>query len=273
MPSRSLAVHAHPAPQSAGRPPLLFVHGAYTNALCWELHFIPFLTARGFDCYALDLSGHGASGGRDQLNDFGLDDYAADVREVVAQLPAAPVLVAHSMGTQVVERYLIGGGHAAGLVQMAPVPPSGTGGSASRLALAEPDFFAELPNAVSGHPTQETFRVMAQIYFSDSMPAEEMARFIPMMQPESDRAVAELAALPFLRTGVRPALPALVMGGGVDAVFPPSMLFFTALAWRAQSVTIPNCGHMLMLDRPWPNAAEALAGWLEKTYPARSSIT
>lgn len=273
MPSRNLAVHAHPAAQSAGRPPLLLVHGAYTNSLCWELHFIPFLNARGFDCYALDLSGHGTSGGGDQLNEFGLDDYADDVSKVVVQLPEAPVLVAHSMGTQVVERFLIGGGHAAGLVQMAPVPPSGTGGSASRLVLAEPEFFAELPHAVSGHPTHETFRVMAGIYFSPGMPAEDMARFIPMMQPESDRAVAELAALPFLRTGTRPLLPALVMGGGADAVFPPSMLFFTALAWRAQSVTIPDCGHMLMLDRPWPKAAEALAGWLEQTYPARSSIT
>ena len=90
---------------------------------------------------------------------------------------------------------------------------------------------------------------------------------------EVNARVAEMVALPFLRTGRRPAIPALVMGGGVDAVFPPSMLFFTTLAWRAQSVTVPGCGHMLMLDRPWPQAAEALAGWLETTYPARSSIT
>ena len=272
MPARSLAVHRHPSACPKGLPPLLFVHGAYTNARCWQLHFIPFLNERGFDCYALDLSGHGESGGHAQIDAFGLDDYAADVAEAVDGLPALPVLVGHSMGTQVVERYLIGGGGAAGVVLMAPVPPSGTGGSASRLALTRPDFFAELPNAVSGRPTEATFRVMAEVYFSPAMPHREMVEFLPMMERESDRAVAEMAALPFLRTGRRPSLPALVMGGGADAVFPPSMLFFTTLAWRAQSVTVPGCGHMLMLDRPWPAAAEALAGWLETRFQARSSI-
>lgn len=273
MPSRRLAIHPHPAANPNGRPPLLFVHGAYTNASCWELHFVPFFNERGFDCYALDLSGHGESGGRECLDELGLDDYAADLARAVSGLPALPVVIGHSMGTQVVERYLTGGGQAAGVVLMAPVPPSGTGGSASRLALTRPDFFAELPNAVSGQPSEQTFRVMTEVYFSPAMPHREMASFLPMMERESDRAVAEMAALPFLRTGRRPAIPALVMGGGVDAVFPPSMLFFTTLAWRATSVTVPDCGHMLMLDRPWPQAAEALAGWLETTFQARSSIT
>jgi len=53
-----------------------------------------------------------------------------------------------------------------------------------------------------------------------------------------------------------------VMGGSEDQVFPASMLFFTALAWRAQSVTIERAGHMLMLDPQWPEAAAALADWL-----------
>ena len=261
MLSRHITVHHHPAARPAGRPPLLFVHGGYTNARCWQLHFIPFFNALGYDCHAIDLSGHGDSGGHAQIDEFGLDDYADDLAGAVAELPALPVLIGHSMGTQVVERYLAQG-RAAGVVLMAPVPPSGTGGSASRLALTRPDFFAELPNAVSGHPTDATFRVMAEIYFSPQFPHTELAEFLPMMDRESDRAVAEMVALPFLRSGRHPSIPALVMGGGVDAVFPPSMLFFTALAWRAQTITVPDCGHMLMLDRPWPKAAEALAGWL-----------
>lgn len=262
-PHRQLALHRHLAHHANGRPPLLFVHGGYTNSRCWQLHFIPFFNAQGYDCYALDLSGHGDSGGRSQIHLFGLDDYAQDVAEAVAQLPATPVLIGHSMGTQVVERFLTRGGKAAGVVLMAPVPPSGTGGSASRLALARPDFFQELPNAVSGRPTENTFRIMAEIYFSADFPHDELVEFLPMMDTESARAVAEMVALPFLRTGRRPTLPALVIGGGEDAVFPPSMLFFTTLAWRAKSVTIPHCGHMLMLDRPWPQTAQVLADWLE----------
>jgi pimeloyl-ACP methyl ester carboxylesterase len=55
-----------------------------------------------------------------------------------------PVLVGHSMGTLVVQRYLAKA-HAAGVALLAPVPPTGTGGSASRLALLQPDFFRSCP--------------------------------------------------------------------------------------------------------------------------------
>jgi len=85
---------------------------------------------------------------------------------------------------------------------------------------------------------------------------------MPMIGAESDHAVAEMVALPFMRTGRRPNIPALVMGGSEDQVFPASMLFFTALAWRAQNITIERAGHMLMLDPQWPEAAGALADWL-----------
>ena len=261
MSPRKLKLHHHPAPQASGRPPLLFVHGGYTHSLCWQVNFIPFLNARGYDCYALDLSGHGASGGHGQLHEFGLADYAEDLAWAVSSLPARPVLIGHSMGTQVVQRYLVDG-EAAGVALLSPVPPTGTGGTASRRAVTEPAFFEALPNAMAGTPRTRTLQVMARVYFSPDMPFEDTLQFMPMIGAESDHAVAEMVALPFMRTGRRPNIPALVMGGSEDQVFPASMLFFTALAWRAQSVTIERAGHMLMLDPQWPEAAAALADWL-----------
>lgn len=261
MSPRKLKLHHHPAPQASGRPPLLFVHGGYTHSLCWQINFIPFLNARGYDCYALDLSGHGASGGHERLHEFGLADYAEDLAWAVSSLPAQPVLIGHSMGTQVVQRYLVDG-EAAGVALLSPVPPTGTGGTASRLAVTEPAFFEELPNAMAGTPSTRTLQVMARVYFSPDMPFEDTLQFMPMIGAESDHAVAEMVALPFMRTGRRPNIPALVMGGSEDQVFPASMLFFTALAWRAHSVTIERAGHMLMLDPQWQEAAGALADWL-----------
>ncbi|MCK6393176.1 alpha/beta hydrolase [Zoogloea sp.] len=262
MSPRQLKIHSHPAPTPSGKPPLLFVHGAYTNALGWQLNFIPYLNARGFDCFALDLSGHGESEGRDQLDHFGLADYADDVARAVASLPAEPVLIGHSMGTLVVQLYLAKAS-AAGVALLAPVPPTGTGGSASRLALVQPDFFSELPKVIAGRPDEHTLRVMAEVYFSPDMPHQDVLQFMPMIQAESEHAVAEMVALPFMSVKRRPDIPALVMGGGEDAVFPASMLFFTALPWKARQVIIPRAGHMLMLDPQWQEAAAALADWLE----------
>jgi pimeloyl-ACP methyl ester carboxylesterase len=101
--------------------------------------FHSFLNAQGYDCYALDLSGHGASSGHEQLDEFGLADYTDDLTQAVAELPALPVLIGHSMGTLVAQRYLIDG-KAAGVALLSPVPPTGTGGTASRLALTNPAF-------------------------------------------------------------------------------------------------------------------------------------
>lgn len=262
MALRKLKIHHHPATEESARPPLMFIHGAYTHALCWQHNFIPLFNQRGYDCFALDLSGHGQSEGHEELDELGLAEYAEDLAMAVETLPAPPVLIGHSMGTLVVQRYLAK--HpAAAVALLSPVPPSGTGGSASRLALTEPAFFEELPNATSGRPTERTLKVMAKVYFSPELSHEDIMPFMPMIGAESGHAVAEMLSLPFLPSGRRPDIPALVMGGSEDRVFPASMLHFTALAWKAETVTVKGAGHMLMLDPQWPAAAGALADWLD----------
>lgn len=263
----ALKIHHHPAKtsaqSSAGRPPLLFVHGAYTHAGSWQHRFIPFFNALGYDCHALDLSGHGQSGGRERLHDFGLADYTEDLAYAVSRLDEAPVLIGHSMGTLVVERYLaLPDARAIAAALLAPVPPTGTGGSAARIALQEPDFFHEMPKAVAGKPTANTLRVMARLYFSPDVRPEDTEQFMPLIADESDSAVAEMVTLAFRRAVRRRDLPVLVMGGSHDAIFPASMLHFTAAPWRARTVVIQRAGHMLLLDPQWEDAATALAEWL-----------
>ena len=52
-----------PARESA-RPPLLFVHGGYCDAWCWEPYFLPWFAAKGYAAHAVSLRGHGAQRGR-----------------------------------------------------------------------------------------------------------------------------------------------------------------------------------------------------------------
>ena len=127
--------------------------------------------------------------------------------------------------------------------------------------------FTEIPNVIAGKPTANTLKVMASVYFSPDMRPEDTLQFMPMIGNESDQAVAEMVALPFTPAPRTPRLPAFVMGGSHDAVFPASMLFFTALPWRARPVTIDRAGHMLMLDPQWPQAAAALQHWLDGLPP------
>jgi pimeloyl-ACP methyl ester carboxylesterase len=72
-------------PAGKARPtPLLFVHGAYAAAWCWEEHFLQFFADAGYAAYAVSLSGHGGSPGRKQLDSFSILDYARDVASIVA---------------------------------------------------------------------------------------------------------------------------------------------------------------------------------------------
>jgi len=263
MPANPPTIHHYPAYQQDTNPPLLFVHGGYSNAALWSIKFIPYFRERGYDCYALELSGHGSEpGDRVRLDDFCIDDYVADLAIAVASLPAAPVLIAHSMGCLVSQRFLEKG-TARAVAFLAPVPPTGTGGTASRLALTMPDFFAELQNAVNGTASEKTMRTMAAVYFSPSMAAEETTQYLPLIQPESERAVAEMVSAAFRIARGHARIPALVMGGSADHVFPASLLHFTAASWNAKTWVIDGAGHMLMLDPQWLEAASMLKEWME----------
>ena len=41
--------------EPGGRPPLIFIHGAWHGAWCWE-RFLDYFAARGYPCYAVDLA-------------------------------------------------------------------------------------------------------------------------------------------------------------------------------------------------------------------------
>lgn len=263
MAHRKLHTLHRPPKRHNGHPPLVFVHGGYVHSGCWNLNFLPHFSRLGYHCHALDLSGHGASGGRDELHGFDIDHYAGDVAQVVAALPAPPVLVGHSMGATVVQRYLEKG-RAAGVVMMAPVPTTGLAGCGLQLTLKQPDFLVEAARAVSGRYTEKTARVMREVYFSPDVTAEEFAAFKPLVQDESTTAITEMMALAWRIPPRRPRIPALVIGGEMDALFPPSLLHFTASGWNAETCVIPRGGHMLMMEPHWNAVADRIDGWLER---------
>ena len=82
----------------AGRPGIVLVHGGAAHAHWWS--FIAPLLTNHFHVAALDLSGHGDSGRRD---DYPRDLWAEEVMAVAAdaRMVGAPILVGHSMGARI----------------------------------------------------------------------------------------------------------------------------------------------------------------------------
>lgn len=119
-----------PATASASRrPPLVFIHGSFHAAWCWQKYFLPFFAQHGYNCYALSLRGQGNSD-RGNLKVAGtLDSHAADVSSFLSSVvrqpasssstssssfspssfssPPPPVLIGHSFGGLLVAKYAV----------------------------------------------------------------------------------------------------------------------------------------------------------------------
>jgi pimeloyl-ACP methyl ester carboxylesterase len=82
------------------------VHGAWHAAWCWDAHFLDFFADKGFRAVAGSLRGYGASTLAQPLNSCSVADYVDDVRATVELLGCEPVLIGHSLGGIVVQKYL-----------------------------------------------------------------------------------------------------------------------------------------------------------------------
>ena len=261
-PRKIHSIHRPPQKRS-NKPPLLFIHGGYVNAGCWDLHFLPYFAAQGYDCHAIDLSGHGLSEGRDCLDYFGLQDYIEDAASAVAGFDRPPIVIGHSMGSAIVEELVLQTTVEAAIL-LSPVPTIGTIGAVMRLSCSYPQFFVEILRLSRLEITESNLLLMRNIYFSPNMPPKDLLTYTHMIQEESQRAVTELMTLAWKLRPQRPKLPVLVMGGELDLLFPPSLLPFVARRWQADLEIVPDTGHVLMLDVKWETAAQQMLSWLKK---------
>lgn len=242
------------------KPPLLFVHGGYCDGWCWEPHFLPWFAARGYPAYALSLRGHGASGGVGSLFVAGLDDYAADVEQIMARLPAAPVLIGHSMGAAIVERLLATRPLRAAAL-FAPVPPAGLVAIATRLASKHPDYLMHL-GQIGAQPSMHLLETLQPFYFSNDVDGALLIEAARHLCPESPRALMDLSLRLHWQLPERNGVPVMVLGAEGDRICAPDDVRATAVHHGVEAIMVPGLAHMMMLEREWERPARALASWL-----------
>lgn len=256
-----LEVLIHTPKERPHATPLLFVHGAYTGAWCWQEHFLPFFADAGYTAYALSLSGHGQSGGREQLDSYAIADYVADVAYVINRLPTPPVIVGHSMGGFVVQKYLEEN-CLPGAALMCSVPPQGLMSSAFGMMFSKPGLMKELNRMMSGG--QITVDTLREALFHQPVSADALTRFCRLSQPESYRAIWDMTLFGLPRVSRVCQSPLLVMGAECDHLIPASSAEMTARTYGVTAKIFPGMGHGLMLERDWRQPAEHLLAWLNE---------
>lgn len=242
--------------------PLLFVHGTGHGAWCWEENFLPFFADRGFNCHALSLRGHGKSEGRDKLKWTSIADYVSDVRQAVSEMERLPVVIGHSLGGLVVQKYLEQY-DAPAAVLVAPSPSEGMFLSGLKIQLTNPWLMVKVALKQDYAVMFSTPKLARRFLFSEDVDAAQIETYSSRFGSESYRAALEMIYnLP--RPG-RINAPMLVVGAENDALIAPAKIEKTARAFSAECKIFPGMAHDIMLEPRWHDAAEFIADWLAIT--------
>ncbi len=251
-------------PRSDAREtPVLFIHGAFGGAWCWAEHFLGYFARNGYAAHALSLRGHGGSDGHERLRWTSLSQYVDDVQRAVADLGVAPVIIGHSMGGMVLQKYLERASVPAAVL-MASVPTDGLIYSSMWLAARDPLLYREMSLMQIGGPYFGSLDGGRRAIFSPDMPDALVARYYSQFQQESQRVLIDMCwfDLPQRQSMRRP--PVLVLGAEYDALLPRVALEYTARSFDTEAVVMPKIAHALMLELNWKLVADRVLAWLDE---------
>jgi len=239
-------------------PPLLFVHGAWHSSWCWIEHFTGFFADLGYTSYALDLTGHGESSG--SLRKTLIAHYVSDVRRVAVTLSEEPVIIGHSMGGLVTQRYLARYRAKAGVL-MAPVPVIGAIGATLRVIRDHPRAFIRANATFNLGPIIDEPQRAIDLLFGPEMNPDKAHEYALRLQDESYLAYLEMILDPPRPSKVRD--PITVLGAEHDAIFSVAEVNATARAYGTEARIFERMGHDMMLEPQWRQPAQTIANWLE----------
>jgi pimeloyl-ACP methyl ester carboxylesterase len=243
---------AHPVP-------LLFVHGGWHSASCWT-NFVDFFADAGYRAVALSLRGHGGSPAGKPFHACSIADYIDDVRATADSLGGHPVLIAHSLGGFVVQRYLESH-DAPAAVLVASVPPQGVLGLATRIWSRHP--WVSMRSLPVGNLTGfiGTTPLVREHLFSAHTPDDIVESCAARVQPEAVRASLVDPLFRRVRT-TRVSTPMLVLGAAGDGMVTNAEVRATAKAYQTEAEFFPDMGHNMMQEAGWAGVAQRIHAWL-----------
>lgn len=244
---------AHPVP-------LLFVHGAWHAAWCWDENFLSFFADKGYRALALSFRGHGNSLSDKPLRGLSVADYVDDVSSVADALPNPPVIIGHSMGGLIVQKYLESH-DAPAAVLMSSIPPRGNAANALRWFRHRPSHFVKMTFTGKALPYINPPQLARERFFSAHTPEADVRKYAARLQEDSPRIGLDGLFLRLPRPK-RVSTPVLVLGAEDDGAHTRDEVLATARAYGTKAEFFPGMGHNMMLEPGWAAVAERIDEWL-----------
>ena len=230
------------------QPVVVFIHGAGMDHTVWALQ-TRYFAHHGRSVLAVDLPGHGRSGGSPLRSIEAMGDWV--LRILDAAVVAQAALVGHSMGALIALAAAAAAapGRARGLALLGaaermPVHPELQAAADGDRRLA-PELVASWGHGRSGHlggnPAPGLWMMGGALTLLERAPAGVLG--------------ADLAACNAyggaLAAAARVTCPTLLLLGAADRMTPPAKAKPLAeTIMGARTVILPDAGHMLMTERP-----------------------
>ncbi len=254
---------------SDAKPPILLVHGAWTEPSCWD-NYIPVLEAEGYRCLTPTLRHHDCRPDDDphpELCTVSIRDYVDDLEAIANDLDALPIVIGHSMGGLLAQLLLARVPARAGVL-LSPAWPWGVWGlPLTSLCAIAPQFgtwgFWRKPCRPSAEKVAYAI--------ANRMAPEDQQQLHQDMVFDSGRALAEMALWPLDRsraTEVDPSritCPLLIVAGRDDRITPASMIYKIARFYGdvAEFRELPGYAHYLLGEPGWERVVEEVVHWLD----------
>ena len=233
--------------QTKNTESILFVHGAYHAAWCWEKHFIDYFFNNGYNVYALSFRNHGRSEKIEYINLIKMNDLVSDLEQTVNKIPGKINIVAHSIGCRIVQLYLNEHlNRVAKLVLMSPMPIKHTFLQLFKIKIRQ-----------LGKP-------MEYILFYNRLSCKE---YISLLESESKKVEYSLIHTVRLQKSIIEKIPCLVIGSFNDKCVTLQSVLSNADIYEGKVIIYPQMCHNMMLDPDWKNVADDILNFFsEKRY-------
>jgi pimeloyl-ACP methyl ester carboxylesterase len=290
--------------KKTNKPPLLWLHGSFHGAWCWQEKFIPYFVERGFPCIAMSWRGTGGTPAGEGVKKVKILEHCADLQGLVDSIPSIlgreyvaqkPILVSHSMGGIYVMKFLEEAWKQgkkprdmfAGIASFCSTPPSGNGKSTMRvLRRSLRDAYRITVGFVwkrvntdaticrlcffGGEPkvlddgTIDDFGVSEEDVFRYQSYFERDSTAVLDVMDLSRKLPSKLVDAEGRAPFAKDLPPCLVVGALDDFIVDQIGNDETSRYYGLDKAVYVDSPHDIMLTRKWRNGADALLEWIEK---------
>lgn len=248
---------------------IVLIHGNFVNNTTWA-NWKTYYEQKGYTVHAIPNPGHAGNPAdlrkniHPELVKTGFVDIVQNMARYIDTLPEKPLVIGHSMAGMAVMK-LVEMGKATAGVSIDGAPPKNVFPPFSTIMIALGAFgFFSRKGYFMG--TREWYNKA----FFNTLPASERDKaYDAIAVPESHKVSQQLVLNSFSNIDFKkPHAPLLFIGGGNDAIFPPSLTKKIAASYTDKNSRVDfrlfeGKSHFICGEPGWENVADSILNWYE----------